>query len=606
MALTSTEEALVRQLLDQQAAILSLAGNESTITSKLGATKVTLSDLLAASAVGDTDLFLTRQGATDKSVTGAVLRNTLQTFLQDGAGAVVRAMNSKVKEIVSVKDFGAIGNGIADDYAAIQAAHDSLPADGGLLYFPRGVYSVGTKLRVTKRNVRFVGENKFNSYIAPTVAIADAPIHVMGFSFELSDMTVYSPAGVGGYCIWSRGAGDLYIHDNVLMNGGSNNTGYGIVLEDVNESLTFVPGAYRHRIERNFISTGGNYFSYGIVTGANCTGGGMNACVIAENHIITQNGISLAVGGGNLLRGNLLQSATGGNSGTRPYTGGSGYGCVFGGELHAVGNYFERFAYDFWPNSSGAVSLIAAHTSDASNEVYGVQAGYPSPVICETGYGLSAEKLDVQVSPVISANGTTLPTNRRAMKLAGNGSPYTGLLLSTVGAKDGQLLTLWNNSYAMHFSNGGAIDLNGFGSQLILGQQGLSLNGVQTHGNSATFIFTESGTWRLLHVSKHAPSIGGSLQYSFAGDNETLPTQDAYINITGNGAARTGALLASGKSYGQSLTITANSWAVTFAASAAVWSSAGAPTLGNSAGQCMSVQLVYTPSGWYEVSRSVR
>jgi len=74
MALTATEEALVRQLLDQQAAILSLAGNESTTTSKLGATKVTLSDLVSASAVADADLFLLRQGTTDKSVTGAIVK----------------------------------------------------------------------------------------------------------------------------------------------------------------------------------------------------------------------------------------------------------------------------------------------------------------------------------------------------------------------------------------------------------------------------------------------------------------------------------------------------------------------------------------------------
>ena len=73
MSLTATEEALVRQLLDQQAAILSLAGNEATITSKLGATKVSLSDLVAASSLADADLLLTRQGTTDKSVRADIL-----------------------------------------------------------------------------------------------------------------------------------------------------------------------------------------------------------------------------------------------------------------------------------------------------------------------------------------------------------------------------------------------------------------------------------------------------------------------------------------------------------------------------------------------------
>lgn len=75
MALTASEEALVRQLLDQQAAILSLAGNEATITSKLGATKVTLADLVAASGVADADLLLMRQGTTDKSVTPLLLKS---------------------------------------------------------------------------------------------------------------------------------------------------------------------------------------------------------------------------------------------------------------------------------------------------------------------------------------------------------------------------------------------------------------------------------------------------------------------------------------------------------------------------------------------------
>ena len=74
MALSATEEALIRELLDQQAAILSLASAESTIISKLGATKVTVPDLVAASNVTDADLFLLSQSGSDKNVTGAILK----------------------------------------------------------------------------------------------------------------------------------------------------------------------------------------------------------------------------------------------------------------------------------------------------------------------------------------------------------------------------------------------------------------------------------------------------------------------------------------------------------------------------------------------------
>lgn len=76
MALTSTEEAQVRQLIGVQSATLSLASNEATIISKLAATKVNLSQLPAASAVADSDLMLIRQGGTDRSVAGSLVKPT--------------------------------------------------------------------------------------------------------------------------------------------------------------------------------------------------------------------------------------------------------------------------------------------------------------------------------------------------------------------------------------------------------------------------------------------------------------------------------------------------------------------------------------------------
>ncbi|MCK5611030.1 hypothetical protein KAR91_54660 [Candidatus Pacearchaeota archaeon] len=60
--------------------------------------------------------------ATLDVATGNVTYHGDVDFLQSGAGAVTRTSESKMREIVSVKDFGAIGNGVADDTAAINLA----------------------------------------------------------------------------------------------------------------------------------------------------------------------------------------------------------------------------------------------------------------------------------------------------------------------------------------------------------------------------------------------------------------------------------------------------------------------------------------------------
>jgi hypothetical protein len=64
-------------------------------------------------------------------------------------GATTQTVQTKLEQYVSVKDFGAVGDGVADDTAAIQAAIDAAMVGTGCnTYFPSGTYKVTGTLTI--------------------------------------------------------------------------------------------------------------------------------------------------------------------------------------------------------------------------------------------------------------------------------------------------------------------------------------------------------------------------------------------------------------------------------------------------------------------------
>ena len=128
----------------------------------------TRGDLIFRNATTNTRLAASTSGYLLQT-NGAGTDPTWSGFLQSGTGAVTRTWQDKARDIFSVKDFGATGDGSTDDTVAIQAAITACgAAGGGTVYFPRGIYQLSALLTVSSNAVVFVGAGRFATTLRQT------------------------------------------------------------------------------------------------------------------------------------------------------------------------------------------------------------------------------------------------------------------------------------------------------------------------------------------------------------------------------------------------------------------------------------------------------
>jgi hypothetical protein len=145
--------------------------------------------------------------------------SSLVGFLQAGSGAAPTTVQAKLRETVSVKDFGAVGDGVTDDTAAIQAA---LGSGAKNVYFPAGQYKTTATIdRPT--TIRMYGDGAFASTIV---------------AYHNNSIIRTAPVAL---------AGDAYnsMEDVGIKNGPTFNSAIGIELQNLNQ-----PSFKRIRIEQ--------------------------------------------------------------------------------------------------------------------------------------------------------------------------------------------------------------------------------------------------------------------------------------------------------------------------------------------------------------------
>ena len=85
------------------------------------------------------------------------------SYTLNAPGATLQSVQTKLEQYVSVKDFGAAGDGVTDDTAAIQAA---INAHRGKIFLPTGTYKISSTL-VLKEETILIGEGA-GAYFAGT------------------------------------------------------------------------------------------------------------------------------------------------------------------------------------------------------------------------------------------------------------------------------------------------------------------------------------------------------------------------------------------------------------------------------------------------------
>lgn len=219
------------------------------------------------------------------------------TFLAAGSGATQRTALDKLRDVVSVKDFGAVGDGVADDTAAIQAAINAASAaNGGIVYVPAGTYSVKALLMKSNVSIFGAGDCSVLSLAEGQYMLANSE------NVECSNVTIHGLRLIGNKATFTSTGGGVYstrgTNWKISNCSFENFAQVGVLVGLPGNGVTNWPNAGRVVVSGNtFLNCGNNGF------GAIAVTHGSNICISGNSITSTdQNagyGIDLEPNSGN-------------------------------------------------------------------------------------------------------------------------------------------------------------------------------------------------------------------------------------------------------------------------------------------------------------------
>jgi hypothetical protein len=209
---------------------------EGNLIYRAGGTDVPITDGgTGSSTAADARTALAAVGSVELAAsTGAALVGSIQS----GTGAAARTVQAKLRDTVSIKDFGAVGDGSTNNTVAIQAAIDAVfAAGGGTVEIPAGQFNIATAI-VQKSGVRIVGQGYGSRLHSTNTTRTGAIVAVGTLGSELTGLSVQNLRLTSTYTTANgiptgNGIRWDYVDDSTIINVWANNwSDSGVALWD--------------------------------------------------------------------------------------------------------------------------------------------------------------------------------------------------------------------------------------------------------------------------------------------------------------------------------------------------------------------------------------
>tara|TARA_R110002072_G_scaffold1921_5_gene15866 strand:- start:294 stop:2258 length:1965 start_codon:yes stop_codon:yes gene_type:complete len=126
-------------------------------------------------------------------------------YNQGSTGAIDNTVQVKLQETISVKDFGAVGDGVTDDTAAFQAAINALGSTGGSVFVPYTMKCLIDSNLTVNANCGIVGPHEF---VGSPQDNTSAPYGNIGGTLIINSsatITLKGGSGLSGLLLYRKG-----------------------------------------------------------------------------------------------------------------------------------------------------------------------------------------------------------------------------------------------------------------------------------------------------------------------------------------------------------------------------------------------------------------